>query len=145
MGGNNKNQKYKKGFEPKLKIKFFVVLWSTHQNCPYPIIFLAFWIWWFFKKLIVILKKKLDYAFVSKNIEFVYFLSIEINTKIVWFLEYQCARKLKKIKALPTYQPWKIWVGVYQTYKWLMLALSFLVFWTLFLFCANQKILLLHI
>lgn len=38
-----------------------------------------------------------------------------------------CKKIKKKKKALPTYQPWKIWVGVYQTYKWLMLALSFLV------------------
>lgn len=57
-----------------------------------------------FKKINCHIKKKLDYAFVSTNIEFVYFLSIEINTKIVWFLEYQCARKFKKKKSA-TYLP----------------------------------------
>lgn len=36
-------------------------------------------------------------------LNFFYFLSIEINTKIVWFLEYQCARKFKTKKSyLPT-------------------------------------------
>lgn len=38
-------------------------------------------------------------------LNFFYFLSIEINTKIVWFLEYQCARKLKKKKKSATYLP----------------------------------------
>lgn len=37
-------------------------------------------------------------------LNFFYFLSIEINTKIVWFLEYQWARKFKKKKSATNHE-----------------------------------------